>query len=216
MNKLFLIIVSLFILASCSSTTELRTIPSGAKVWVDGELLGLSPVSYYDRYLAGSTVKATFIKKGYEDRSVEITKDCLYVHRIFWFPVLSWPWITGYREQYTFELNKKANPTKIEKAITPPQATKIEPIINPAEDEIDYSQKLLKGETTKEDVERDFGKPAEAEMSASGEYEYWAYFYRNTSQNAFLGTADHTINKLILKFDKNGILEDYRNKTLQQ
>ncbi len=110
MSKFFSTIIALLVIAGCASSTEFRTIPSGAKVWVDGELYGISPVSYYDRYPAGASVKVNFTKKGYEDREVEITKNCLYVHRIFWFPVLSWPWITGYRDQYTFELyNKEAS-----------------------------------------------------------------------------------------------------------
>jgi len=209
------ITIVLFILAGCASMTEFRTIPSGAKVFVDGELIGLSPVPYYDRLLAGSTIKVDFIKQGYEDHTVGITKDCLYLHRVFWFPVLSWPWITGYREQYTFELNQKKKPLDIKKSITPPQTTNTEPHINLAENETDYSKNLLKGETTKEDVERDLGKPAEKETSATGESEYWAYFYRKPFHNILLGTEDHTLNKLILKFNKEGILEDYRSKIIQ-
>jgi hypothetical protein len=151
--------------------------------------------------------------------SLEITKDCLYMHRIFWFPILSWPWVTGYREQYTFELNKRENLSQTAKTATQSQSTKIEPISNLAEDgfvpeHMDLSHHLFKGKSTKQDIERDFGKPAETEMSANGMNEYWAYFYRKTAYNSLLGTSEHTLNKLILKFDYEGILEDYKNKIM--
>ena len=69
---------------------------------------------------------------------------------------------------------------------------------------------LVKGKTTKQDVDRDLGKPIEEERSISGEYLYCAYLCTITLPNAPHGST----HKVILKFDNNGILNDYRTKAM--
>jgi len=77
-------------------------------------------------------------------------------------------------------------------------------------DYVQYSQKLVKGKTTKRDAERDLGKPTE--QSYIGEYEYWAYYYRQPSPNS----DSPVLHRLTLKYDNKGILYDYANVVVKQ
>lgn len=82
----------------------------------------------------------------------------------------------------------------------------------------DYTQKLIVGQTTQKDIQKDLGNPIEAEKSSNGINEYWAYFYRKSSNTSASSpekeNADQVIHKLILKFDDKGVLTDYRSKAL--
>jgi hypothetical protein len=72
-------------------------------------------------------------------------------------------------------------------------------------DFLQYSQKLVKGKTTKQDVEKDLGKTTE--QSYIGDYEYWAYYYKKPLPN----NDSPVPHRLTLKYDNNGILYDYVN-----
>ncbi len=93
-------------------------------------------------------------------------------------------------------------------------------IINLAEDKsipnIDYSQNLVIGKTTKLDILRDLGKPREEETGSAGEYQYYSYLYKKASFNTLLNSTDQVLYKLILKFDNKGILNDFKTKLAQQ
>lgn len=80
----------------------------------------------------------------------------------------------------------------------------IKPILN-----LDYSQNLVRGKTTKQDVEKDLGQPTKIENI--GEYEYWAYYYKKPISNSSLSVPY----RLTLKYDKNGFLFDYVYKELK-
>jgi len=83
----------------------------------------------------------------------------------------------------------------------PPQNT-----INTSKiDYFQYSQSLVRGKTTKQDVENDLSQPTE--QSFSGDYEYCAYYYRKPSLN----TGALILYRLTLKYDEKGTLCDYVN-----
>lgn len=92
-------------------------------------------------------------------------------------------------------------------------------IVNLAEDtsipNYDYSQNLVIGKTTTQDVERALGKPKGEETSSSAGYQYYSYLCKATSSNALLGSKNHTLYKLTLKFDNQGILSDYKTNIPQ-
>ncbi|OPX91911.1 MAG: PEGA domain protein [Pelotomaculum sp. PtaB.Bin104] len=114
MKKLFtlLFLIVAFTFSGCVSKTVLNTYPQGARVSVDGEFIGVSPIQYEDKAVSGHTVNILLQKYGYKDKSSTIKKDDLYIHRFFAPPLFALPWIMGYKEQYTFELEKDATKAK--------------------------------------------------------------------------------------------------------
>jgi hypothetical protein len=56
------IFCSIFLFMGCVSTTNIKSRPEGAEVFVDNVRIGVSPVQYSDTAIAGST-KALKMKK---------------------------------------------------------------------------------------------------------------------------------------------------------
>lgn len=61
-----LILSLLLFLASCASTTTIRSTPSGAKVYIDGMAVGKTPYRYNDSKLMFSKTQVTLEKRGYQ------------------------------------------------------------------------------------------------------------------------------------------------------
>lgn len=110
--KNLMIVLSVFILFGCASTTVIRTIPNGAKVKEGDELKGITPYEYWDRAISGVTTTFTLQKEGYKDKTITIKKNVFYIHRFFFPPILAWPWIFGYDPVSYFELEKSEQPNQ--------------------------------------------------------------------------------------------------------
>ena len=66
--KLAIAFSLLFLFAACSSvTTRIKTEPSGAKVYIDGELVGKSPTVYFSKGSSGRRYHIQLEKEGYEE-----------------------------------------------------------------------------------------------------------------------------------------------------
>lgn len=63
-SALLMAVVVLF--ASCSSTTLIQSEPSGAKLYMNGEYMGVTPFSYSDTKIVGSSTEIRLEKEGYE------------------------------------------------------------------------------------------------------------------------------------------------------
>jgi hypothetical protein len=101
-----LFLLSALILFGCASSTVIKTIPEGAKVKKNGQLMGITPYDHWDREVSGYTNKFTLQMDGYKDKEITIEKDVFYFHRLILPPVLAWPWLYGYNPGYYFELEK--------------------------------------------------------------------------------------------------------------
>jgi|GEM_PF-474499 len=66
-----LIAASIF-LASCGSTTIINSNPSGADLYIDNQSVGITPYSYSDSKITGSSINLTFKKEGYLDFTTTI------------------------------------------------------------------------------------------------------------------------------------------------
>lgn len=92
---------------SCASTTMIQTIPSGAKVYVDGTVYGETPCAYTDTKIVGSKTSIRLEKEGYETlntmlvRNEEVDAGAIVGGLFFWFPFL---WTMQYRPDHTYEL----------------------------------------------------------------------------------------------------------------
>ena len=107
MRCLCIFLLTSVLMFGCASSTILKSLPEGAKVYsTQGALLGVTPYSHWDRNISNAEQKLLLVADGYKNREISIRKDCLYIHRLFAPPVLALPWLLGYDVEYTFELER--------------------------------------------------------------------------------------------------------------
>lgn len=99
------LVVAVFV-SGCASSTLINTSPTGAKVYIDGQLLGTSPVSHSDTAVSGSTKAVLLKKEGYKDKTILIRKEDVKIGPIIGGLLVLFPfiWTLGYPDSYTFEL----------------------------------------------------------------------------------------------------------------
>src|SRR5258706_11111937 len=64
-----------FLLAACSSATTLRSYPTGAKVYLDGELVGRTPYTMSDTKIVSSTTSVRLEYPGFEPYQASISRN---------------------------------------------------------------------------------------------------------------------------------------------
>lgn len=93
--------------SSCSSTTLIQSIPSGAKVYMNGEYKGVTPLTYSDTKIVGSVTHVTLEKEGYEPLQTFLARNesadvgAIIGGIFFLFPFL---WTMKYNPTHTYEL----------------------------------------------------------------------------------------------------------------
>lgn len=112
MNKIGAIFCLLTILLhiGCASTTLINSVPEGAKVTIDGEYAGITPYSYTDSKILGSSSIIELKKDGYKTKAVTIQKsDKPKISAIIggFFLLIPWLWALEYKSSYTYELEKQ-------------------------------------------------------------------------------------------------------------
>lgn len=72
-------IISIFFLSiflyGCASSTIIQSIPTGAKLYVDGESVGQTPYKLKDSKITGATTYIKLEMEGYENKITSISKD---------------------------------------------------------------------------------------------------------------------------------------------
>ena len=107
MAKRFVSAVTLCALASCASTTIIQSQPPGAKVYLNGEPVGVTPYTMTDTKIVGSTTAVRLELPGFETSTGVITRNEEFdvgacIGGVFLlFPFL---WIEGYKASHSFEL----------------------------------------------------------------------------------------------------------------
>ncbi len=107
MKAMALFLAIAIMATSCASTTLIHSIPSGAKVYIDGEPAGTTPYAHTDTKIVGSATQIKLKKEGYEDHNVVITRDeevdvgALIAGFFFYVPFL---WVMKYKPAHTYEL----------------------------------------------------------------------------------------------------------------
>ena len=93
--------------ASCSSATLIESNPSGAKVYMNGEYKGVTPYSYSDTKIVGSSTDVRLEKEGYETFNTVLSRNeradvgAIIGGVFFLFPFL---WTMKYNPVHTYEL----------------------------------------------------------------------------------------------------------------
>lgn len=119
------------LMTSCTSSTMIQSIPTGAKIYIDGEPAGVTPYKHSDTKTIGSTTMVKLEKEGYESmntnfsRNEEVDAGAVIGGFFFLVPFL---WTMKYKPVHTYELTpvdsvNKVNQRPVKLA---PQQTKAE------------------------------------------------------------------------------------------
>lgn len=155
MRILSLTLAGSVLIASCSSTTMLQSIPTGAKVYVDGEPVGTTPHAYSDTKIVGTCSAVRLEMDGYDSfsgtlcRNEEADVGAIVGGIFFLVPFL---WTMKYKATHTYELipsTKDQTPVKL----TKPQGAS--PEQSKADRLRDLKQLLDEGIITQEEFEKE-------------------------------------------------------------
>ncbi len=108
MRKLIALAMVFFFLFGCASSTLIKSNPTGAKLYLDGQLKGETPYTYSDRAAAGTLRTVTLKKEEYKDFNGTIKREQLSVGALIGgiFLLIPLIWILEYPPQYNFEMEK--------------------------------------------------------------------------------------------------------------
>jgi len=103
-----LIIMVLFLLIGCASSTVIKSNPPGAKLYFNGQFKGDTPYTHTDKSIAGTWRNVTLKKEGYKDFTGHIKREELSVPALIGGIFLTVPflWILEYPPEYIFEMEK--------------------------------------------------------------------------------------------------------------
>ncbi len=102
-----ILLATVILFASCSSTTMIQSIPSGAKVYIDGQPVGTTPYRHSDTKIVGSLTNVELQMEGFEpyyasfSRSEQADVGAIVGGIFFLVPFL---WTMGYNPTHTYEL----------------------------------------------------------------------------------------------------------------
>ncbi|HHZ96068.1 MAG TPA: PEGA domain-containing protein [Flavobacteriales bacterium] len=108
----FSLLSLVFLLAGCSSSTMIQSIPSGAKVYLDSEYAGTTPYLMEDMKISWTSTRVELKEEGYENFVVRITKDEeVNVGAIIGglFFLVPFAWVMDYKPTHTYELKELSN-----------------------------------------------------------------------------------------------------------
>ena len=95
------------LLCSCASTTQIRSTPPGATLFIEGEKVGQTPYTYSDTHIVGSVVHAKLTKPGFEDLNVAFTRSeepdvgAIIGGVVAFVPFL---WTMKYKPEHSYEM----------------------------------------------------------------------------------------------------------------
>jgi len=114
-------------MAGCASTTVIQSSPTGAKVYLDGQPLGITPYTYSDKKIIGTTHLFKLEKDGFAplygnfSRNARWNKAAVVVGCISIVPLL---WAKDYPIDSTYDLRPIITIIEPEKVIVSPVAPK--------------------------------------------------------------------------------------------
>lgn len=101
------ILVSIVLFTGCVSSTLIQSYPPGAKVYIDGEPVGVTPYWHSDSKITGSITNVDLVKDGYETLYCSISRTervnvGAIVGGFFCWPVFLWT--MEYNPAHNYEL----------------------------------------------------------------------------------------------------------------
>ena len=101
------VLATAILLTSCSSTTMINSSPNGAKVYLNGELVGTTPYQYSDTKIVGATTAVKLEKEGFESFNTTFSRsEKADVGAIIagCFVLVPFLWTMKYKPERTYEL----------------------------------------------------------------------------------------------------------------
>ena len=104
--KIILISLSLLLIGACSSTTIIKTSDPDARIFVNGEYIGVGEATYSDKKVAFSNNSVTLKKSGCEPVSYSFRRNekpdaGAIVGGIF--VTIPFLWVTEYKKEHNYE-----------------------------------------------------------------------------------------------------------------
>ena len=108
MKKITALTMVFFFLIGCASTTLIKSNPPGAKLQVEGKVVGETPHFYTDKAVAGTMKTVTLKKESYKDFNGYIEREKLSIPALIGgiLLVIPFAWILEYPSQYYFKMEK--------------------------------------------------------------------------------------------------------------
>lgn len=107
MKSVAIVMAVSVLFASCSSATLIQSEPSGAKVYMNGEYKGVTPLTYSDTKIVASVTDVRIEKEGYEtlntllSRNERVDVGAVIGGIFFLFPFL---WTMKYNPTHLYEM----------------------------------------------------------------------------------------------------------------
>lgn len=104
------ILAFIVLFSSCASTTLIQSIPSGAELYLDGEIVGNTPYSMTDTKIIGTCTSVRIEKESFNNfygticRNEEVDPGAIIGGIFFWFPFL---WAMKYKPTHFYKLQPK-------------------------------------------------------------------------------------------------------------
>jgi hypothetical protein len=118
--SLLMLILVVLSIVNCATTTMIKTIPEGADIFLQGDLMGKTPWKLEDNYSLPEEVTIRLEREGYVPLEVRLEKETSYILGVISlvpyppFP-LSYFWTWKFDKSYSFKLTPKKEPTPGEK-----------------------------------------------------------------------------------------------------
>ncbi len=112
------------LLTSCVSTTMIKSNPSGAKLYLNGEPVGTTPYTHSDTKIVGTSTDVKLEKEGYETLYTYFTRDEeIDVGAIIggFFVVIPYLWIMKYKPSRIYDMKPVSADEQKEMTANPQQ-----------------------------------------------------------------------------------------------
>lgn len=110
------------LLSSCASTTMLQSAPPGARVYLNGESVGVTPYRHRDTKIVGATTEVRLEKEGYETLNTSFSRDeqadvgAIVGGIFFLFPFL---WTMKYKPVHSYEMRPLSSQPVADQPVSP-------------------------------------------------------------------------------------------------
>jgi hypothetical protein len=105
--KVCSLVVAMAFFGACTSSTVINSRPQGAKVYLNGEYVGVTPYTMSDTKITGSSTQVRLEYPGYQPHVTNIARNEEFdvgacIGGVFL--LVPFLWIMGYRGSHTYEL----------------------------------------------------------------------------------------------------------------
>ncbi len=107
-KTMVIVLTASFFLVGCTSATVIRSNPSGASLYVEGNYECVTPCTHSDAAVSGTSKSVQLKKAGYRDFTGTIKKEETKIGPMIGGILVLFPfiWVRGYPAEYVFDMEK--------------------------------------------------------------------------------------------------------------